>query len=74
MKNMKLERQLSTPNFWKSEIKRDGKALWDSTGWRMSVNNHLLLNTLSIAALQNNKQTNQPHTNRPKKLSFVCTP
>lgn len=26
MKNMKLERQLSTPNFWKSEIKR-----WEST-------------------------------------------
>lgn len=28
MKNMKLERQLSTPNFWKSEMERDGKALW----------------------------------------------
>lgn len=67
---MKLERQLSTPNFWKSEMERDGKALWGSTGWRKSVNNHLFLNTLSIAALQNNKQTNHPNTNRPKKLFF----
>lgn len=41
--------------------------------WGESVNNHLHLNTLRIAALQNNKQTNQSN-NRPKKFAPVCIP
>lgn len=34
---------------------------------------HLFLNTLGIAALQNNEQTNQLPTNRRNKFSYMHT-
>lgn len=36
--------------------------------WGVSVNKHLLLNTLRMAALQNNKQTTSPTTKDPRNL------